>query len=661
MAPSAIPAELRALPQWVRWKLVPDEPKPRKIPVRPSDPGCASSTDPATWGTFDVALSNVGQHGTCGVGFVFTKEAGLVGIDLDDCLTEEGTPDAKAAGIIAGFATCTEISPSGTGVHLIGRGSLNGHRGMNRKGVEVYGEGRYFAMTGNALPGTSRTVDDCQAALDALVAKLDPPRPVPPPPSPRTRRPDDHERLVERARAYTAKMPAAISGRGGHEATFRVALALAKGFSLDTGTALDVLREYNARCEPPWNEKELIHKIEDAGQADVPDGYIIERDEPRSPRTADRSQVDPEAPPSPWIDLERFREELCQVTRTRIPTRIPTLDRATEGGTSGGQVVLLNGPPGSVKSAFAIWQATYRGRVLGRRAYVYAPDQGGAQPLKRLASTFGNVAEDDDAFARFKLAADILRVIDERLDGVTIESFRDLVLTAGDVAAVVIDTPQTVATAENTEERQRIEKSMGVAREIAEKLLVPVYVCSHANRAATAARNKENRTLERSAGLGGAALEHRAQIVLFMERRDGQDRTEIDVLVTKAPLSGLRFRLLLDVEEWTLREIDIADTSEATAERAATIRTEKHNAARGERRAAIMAVVLGGPPDAGVSASRIREALGGKTEGLKPTLDVMVEEGLLETLDGPKPKRGGPRPVHYRIKQAAEPPSEAAE
>ena len=65
-----------------------------------------------------------------------------------------------------------------------------------------------------------------------------------------------------------------------------------------------------------------------------------------------------------------------------------------------------------------------------------------------------------------------------------------------------------------------------------------------------------------------------------------------------------------------------------------------------------MGVVLGGPTEAGVSASRIREALGGRTEGMKPTLDVMVEEGLLETLDGPRPERGGRTPIHYRIKKA---------
>lgn len=357
---------------------------------------------------------------------------------------------------------------------------------------------------------------------------------------------------------------------------------------------------------------------------------------------------------APWIDLGRFREELRQITRTRISTALPTLDRATEGGISGDMVVLLVGPVGSCKTALAHQLARDRARVHGGRVYAYSPDQGGAQPLRRLASTFGHVAEDDDAFARFAAAVGpVLRVIDERREGVTVESFRDLVLAAGDVAAVVIDTPQTVQTAEDAEERQRIEKTMGTAREIAEKLLVPVYACSHANRASTAARKKEDRTLERSAGLGAAAIEHRAQVLLFMERRDVQDRTEIDVLIPKAPVAGLRFRLLLDVDAWTLREIDATEDTRETEERTKAAKVEKRNTERGERRAAIMAAVLGGPTDAGVSAARLREALGGRTEGIKPTLDVMIEDGLLEAIDGPKPKRGGLTPVHYRLRQTA--------
>lgn len=383
VAPSAIPAELRALPNWIRWKSVPDEPKPRKIPVRPSDPDCASSTDPATWGTFDVALANVGKHGTCGVGFVFAKD--YFGVDLDGCLTEEGKPDAKAAALIAGFSTYTEISPSGFGLHMVGRGSLNGHRGMNRNGIELYDQGRYFTMSGDVLPGAALAIADCQPALDALIAKLDPPRAA----TPRPRTPDHRKRIVERARAYTAKMPAAISGQGGHEATFRVALALVKGFSLDTGTALDLLGDFNARCEPPWGEKELLHKIEDASVADVPLGYIIERDEPKAQTTAAPAEPKGETADPPRVVLLDLPDVIRNVKRRNpIPTGLPHLDALLGGGLSAGESFVTGGGPGSIKT-------TGMGNIIEAQAgpktagYCIFFDENYERVCRKVATRFG--------------------------------------------------------------------------------------------------------------------------------------------------------------------------------------------------------------------------------------------------------------------------------
>jgi putative DNA primase/helicase len=74
--------------------------------------------------------------------------------------------------------------------------------------------------------------------------------------------------LIERARAYIAAMPAAISGQGGHKATFNVARKL-RDFGIDQHTALGILREYNARCEPPWSEDDLHYKLEQGYNANV--------------------------------------------------------------------------------------------------------------------------------------------------------------------------------------------------------------------------------------------------------------------------------------------------------------------------------------------------------------------------------------------------------
>lgn len=68
---------------------------------------------------------------------------------------------------------------------------------------------------------------------------------------------------VDRARAYVARMPAAVSGQGGQSRTYAVACKLVE-FGLTYNEALRLLLEYNARCQPRWTEAELRHKVDDA-------------------------------------------------------------------------------------------------------------------------------------------------------------------------------------------------------------------------------------------------------------------------------------------------------------------------------------------------------------------------------------------------------------
>jgi len=71
--------------------------------------------------------------------------------------------------------------------------------------------------------------------------------------------------IERRAAAYLDAMPPAISGQGGHNATYAAAVAMAHGFALPGDVALNLLLDrYNPRCVPPWSEKELNHKIGDA-------------------------------------------------------------------------------------------------------------------------------------------------------------------------------------------------------------------------------------------------------------------------------------------------------------------------------------------------------------------------------------------------------------
>jgi RecA-family ATPase len=73
------------------------------------------------------------------------------------------------------------------------------------------------------------------------------------------------EDRIKGARAYLAKLPHAVSGQGGHPATYRAASILAHGFDLSYDDAWALLQEWNvSHCSPPWSDKDLRHKLNDA-------------------------------------------------------------------------------------------------------------------------------------------------------------------------------------------------------------------------------------------------------------------------------------------------------------------------------------------------------------------------------------------------------------
>jgi len=82
----------------------------------------------------------------------------------------------------------------------------------------------------------------------------------------------DPSRRVDRALAYVARMPGAISGSGGHTAAMKVARACATGFGLSESEILTVLEVWNQRCEPPWSDRELAHKAKEAATKPDPKG-----------------------------------------------------------------------------------------------------------------------------------------------------------------------------------------------------------------------------------------------------------------------------------------------------------------------------------------------------------------------------------------------------
>jgi hypothetical protein len=172
-----IPATLRILP-WVTWRGEDTGgAKPAKVPYCPAKPWRrASSTAAASWSSFDQAVATYRSGSFDGVGVVLTTDARLVCIDLDNALDDVGADvDEHIVHIVAACATFTEVSPSGLGLHILGRGVLPHAIKTSDGRLEAYSTARYIAMTGRRWTETTEVVD-MQPYLDFLAARFLVPR-----------------------------------------------------------------------------------------------------------------------------------------------------------------------------------------------------------------------------------------------------------------------------------------------------------------------------------------------------------------------------------------------------------------------------------------------------------------------------------------------------
>lgn len=116
------------------------------------DGKAASSTDERTWTSFDDVVDTLIMGGFDGIGVVLGD--GWHGIDLDDCRdAASGELTDLAQEFLRRVDGYAEVSPSGTGLKLIGRTNLDGSRTKKEAGVECYTDGRYFTVTGHTING----------------------------------------------------------------------------------------------------------------------------------------------------------------------------------------------------------------------------------------------------------------------------------------------------------------------------------------------------------------------------------------------------------------------------------------------------------------------------------------------------------------------------
>jgi hypothetical protein len=174
--PTAV-RELQAWPHWVCWRTIERDGKPTKVPLQPNGRP-ASSTDPGTWSSHADCVKALERGRFDGIGYVFAEDDEYAGVDLDHCVTD-GAISFSARIIIDRLASYTELSPSGTGVHVIVRAGLNGGRKRTGKTpwggeFENYDRGRFFTVTGLHVKGTPEKIEARQAELDEIRAELFP-------------------------------------------------------------------------------------------------------------------------------------------------------------------------------------------------------------------------------------------------------------------------------------------------------------------------------------------------------------------------------------------------------------------------------------------------------------------------------------------------------
>lgn len=172
-----VPGELRKLRQWVLWKYTWNDERGEwaKVPFQTSGQA-AKSNDPTTWTGFQDITRAYQENNRRydGIGLACHPDSGVVGIDLDNCISVDVKADTAtltpfASRVVDLCDSYTEVSPSGTGLRILLRGAIP--QSFKEPDIEMYQSGRYLTMTGVTW-GPPKGIRKAQDALDRIVTGL---------------------------------------------------------------------------------------------------------------------------------------------------------------------------------------------------------------------------------------------------------------------------------------------------------------------------------------------------------------------------------------------------------------------------------------------------------------------------------------------------------
>ena len=264
---SAVPAELKSLRQWVVWKKELRDGKPTKVPYQVNGRK-AQSNNPTTWTDYRTVVAH--QHRFDGIGFVFTPDDPLCGIDLDNCLDEHRKLKPWAVPIVDRLKQVSygEVSPSGGGIKFWTRAKLpdwiNTGTNVNISDgkIEVYDKKRYFTVTGAG----KGEICEGQAEIDWLLQEyIEPKRKRQQKPSISRKSISQNnlktaDEVIQRLRQsrqshkFDALMRGDTTGYGS-QSEADIALCSVIAFWTQDTNAIDGIFRQSALYRPKWDEK----------------------------------------------------------------------------------------------------------------------------------------------------------------------------------------------------------------------------------------------------------------------------------------------------------------------------------------------------------------------------------------------------------------------
>lgn len=170
-----IPGELRQPALWLQYYLSRDPKRPDKKPRKHPTVKYATPEDrTANLRTLDYLISNRQLAKGGGYQRYVDKNEGLLFVDIDK-VRDPATGDVEpwAQDVVDALDTYTEISASGTGFHLVARGTLAQDYHPEGTKVELYAgntPNKLIAMTGD-VHELRLVIEERQAQLDALLQR----------------------------------------------------------------------------------------------------------------------------------------------------------------------------------------------------------------------------------------------------------------------------------------------------------------------------------------------------------------------------------------------------------------------------------------------------------------------------------------------------------